>query len=467
VSVLTFDFGTSAAKVGLWSGATLVALTRAPIETHHPAPGYAEQDPEAWWRAAVDAAAAARAAAPDEYARVQTIAASTARETFTCVDEQLRPLTPGLLWSDTRAGDEVATLGDPLAFRARTGVQATPGCCAAKVAWLRAREPERFLEAAWLLGPRDLVFARLTRRVETDPTVASRTGLYALDGEYLGDEALAARLPAVASSVEPGPVAHPDLLGLPAGVVTVLGAGDRACEAVGVAATPTDPMLSFGTTANVSTPHPGPAAQLPSVAQVSRTVDGGYLVEAGLSAAGSALDWLASLTGRSRDELLRGAAQVPPGAGGLLALPWLQGARAPWWQPEARAVFAGVTSAHGPAELARALIEGIAFDATRSLELVAPAAHRVMLAGAGAHNATWAAIVAAVSGRDVVHRHLDDAASAGARLLAGRSGIEAVTPDDVNPVAAVAAPDTRLVEAYRPVRAASDALAARLLGTAS
>ncbi len=73
--------------------------------------------------------------------------------------------------------------------------------------------------------------------------------------------------------------------------------------------------------------------------------------------------------------------------------------------------------------------------------------------------------MAAVTGCDVVRRHLDDAASAGARLLAGRSGNEPVTPDDVNPVAAVTAPDNHLVEAYRPVRDASDALAARLLGT--
>ena len=296
MTVLTFDFGTSATKVGLWSGSTLVALTRAPVETRHPAPGLAEQDPEAWWRAAVDAVSAARAAAPDAFAQIRTVGASTARETFACFDRQLRPLTPGIVWSDTRAAAEVATLGDPAAFRARTGVLATAGCCAAKIAWLRAHEPDRLRDAAWLLGPRDLVFARLTGRVQTDPTVASRTGLYALDGTWLGDDALAARLAPVVSSVEPAPVAHPDLLDLPADVVAVWGAGDRACEAIGVAAAPDTPLVSFGTTANVSVPHPGPVAALPSTAQVSRMVDGGYLVEAGLSVAGAAFDWLASLT---------------------------------------------------------------------------------------------------------------------------------------------------------------------------
>ena len=463
MTVLTFDFGTSATKVGLWSGSTLVALTRAPVETRHPAPGLAEQDPEAWWRAAVDAVSAARAAAPDAFAQIRTVGASTARETFACFDRQLRPLTPGIVWSDTRAAAEVATLGDPAAFRARTGVLATAGCCAAKIAWLRAHEPDRLRDAAWLLGPRDLVFARLTGRVQTDPTVASRTGLYALDGTWLGDDALAARLAPVVSSVEPAPVAHPDLLDLPADVVAVWGAGDRACEAIGVAAAPDTPLVSFGTTANVSVPHPGPVAALPSTAQVSRMVDGGYLVEAGLSVAGAAFDWLASLTGRAADELVAAAVAVPPGADGLLAFPWLHGARAPWWQPDARAAFTGLTAAHGPPELARALLEGIALDAARSVELVSPAAGTVMLAGAGARNPTWAAILAALTGRPVTRRRLDDAASVGARLLVAPADEPPVTAEDLNPVADVETPDAALVDAYRPVRAASDALAAALL----
>ncbi|HEV2992996.1 MAG TPA: FGGY family carbohydrate kinase, partial [Acidimicrobiia bacterium] len=71
MTVLTFDFGTSAIKVGLWSDATLVALARAPVETQHPAPDHAEQDPEGWWRATVDAAAAVRGTAPDDYARIE------------------------------------------------------------------------------------------------------------------------------------------------------------------------------------------------------------------------------------------------------------------------------------------------------------------------------------------------------------------------------------------------------------
>ena len=238
------------------------------------------------------------------------------------------------------------------------------------------------------MGPRtrDLVLARLTGRVQTEATVASRTGCYGLDGTFLGDDDLAARLPAMAPSREPVTVEHPDLLGLPPDVVAILGAGDRTCEAIGVDAYPGAPMVSWGTTANVSVPHPGPIGDLPSVAQVSRALDSGFLVEAGLSTAGAALEWLSIITGWTLDELLDAAADVAPGADGLLAFPWLQGARAPWWQPAAHGAFIGITPAHGPAELARALLEGVAFDAARSIELVSPNPETLSLAGAGAEN---------------------------------------------------------------------------------
>ena len=75
-------------------------------------------------------------------------------------------------------------------------------------------------------------------------------------------------------------------------VQVVAGAGDRACEVLGTGARPCGPMVSFGTTANVSVPHEGPASQLPTLAPVSRGVLDGFVVEVGLSTAGGAIVWL-------------------------------------------------------------------------------------------------------------------------------------------------------------------------------
>jgi xylulokinase len=463
VNVLTLDLGTSATKAGLWADNRLVALTRAPIATVHPAPDRAEQEPEDWWRSVVDACAELRARTPDVYSSIEAVGCSAARETFACFDTDLRGLGPGILWSDTRAADEARDLGDPVEFRRQTGVALGPSCCAAKMRWIQRHEAVRFRDAVWLLSPRDFVLARITGRVATDPTLASRTGVYDLRGAFVGDEALGSRLPPVISSLEREELANPDELALPARALAILGAGDRACEVVGIGATAAAPMVSWGTTANVSIPHPGPASTLPTQGQVSRAALEGYVIEAGLSIAGAALDWLAALTGWPKAKLVTAAGGVGPGAEGLFAFPWLYGARAPWWRSDVRGAFVGLTYAHGPAELTRSIIEGVAIDVGRCLDLLDPEAHALSLAGRGATEPLWRAVIAAVTGRPALRHHLDEAASVGARLLIGIACAESITVDDLNPVVGREEPTPDLVRDYAAVKEESDRVASRLM----
>jgi xylulokinase len=468
-TALTFDLGTSATKAALWRGDALCAIARAPLDTAHPEPGYAEQEPDDWWGSVLRACGDLRAAAPDEYAEIDSIGFSSARETFALFDASLRPLTRGILWSDRRAEGVAATLGDPDEFRATTGVVLSGQAHAAKLAWVADAWPDPFDRARWILQPRDVVLARLTGTVVTDTTLASRTGLCALGDGWLpaAEERYGPRLPLI---VEPTDVVGcltaeaARVLRLPPRVQVVAGAGDRACEVIGTGATAEAPMVSFGTTANVSVPHPGPVASLPTIAAVSRGALGGFLVEAGLSTAGAAIAWLASLTGRSHDDLVAAAAGAEPGASGALALPWLAGARGPWWQPDARAAFVGLTDAHGPAELARAILEGVAFDVARCVSLVAPTADEVVAAGGGASQPAWRAVLAAATQRPVVRRAVDDAASVGARLVVAVALGEEGDVDTLNPPAEREDPDPALVAIYRRVRSESDAAAAAVLG---
>jgi xylulokinase len=339
----------------------------------------------------------------------------------------------------------------------------TAGCEACKVAWIRHHKPAWFERAQWILSPRDYVFARLTGTVQTDRSLASRTGFYALDGAFIGDRALGQRLPPMIPSLQLLAVPHARELALPLGVSAILGAGDRACEVIGVGATATAPMVSWGTTVNVSVPSSGPEDRL-TIAQVSRDPGDGYVVEAGLSAGGAALDWLADLTGSSSQELLTAAATVPPGANGVLAFPWLHGARAPWWRPDSRAAFLGVTSAHGPPDLARALMEGIALDTARSVDLIATGATNLFLAGAGARNSLWRSVLAAVTNCRTTIRAHTEAASVGARALVALANREPVRLERLNPVGLVDQPQPAMVETYQNVRKASDAAAHAILG---
>jgi len=183
-TVLTLDLGTSATKAAVWRGAELRGLTRAAIATEHPQPGHDEQDPRDWWRSVARSCAELRQRAPADYEAVSAVGFSAARETFALFDAALHPLGAGILWSDRRGDEEAASMGDPAAFRAATGVVLTGGAHAAKLAWVARHDPDALRRARWILAPRDVVLARLTGAVVTDETLASRTGLCALEGGW-------------------------------------------------------------------------------------------------------------------------------------------------------------------------------------------------------------------------------------------------------------------------------------------
>lgn len=456
--VLTIDLGTSATKVALWSGEGRLAIGRGHVSTRQPHPGWAEQNAESWWGSTVKACHELPA---DLRGAVAVVGSSSQRETFVPVRADGSPVGPAISWSDRRAVDEAAALDR--SFHVLTGVVPDPGTVAAKIVWLRRHEPERMSAAGWILGPRDMVTLQLTGRAVTDPTMASRTGLLALDGGALEGAEL---LPEVVASTAVVGMTLPEpaaALGIPAGIPVVAGASDRACEVVGVEATHTRPMVSWGTTGSVSVPvgHVPPPVE---GVVVSRGALGGYLMEAGLAAAGSGLAWLCELTGRSLEGLVEDAGDVDAGVGGLIGLPWLGGARAPWWESRAGLSFVGLTEHHGPPHLARALVEGVAFDAARCLERTAPDAVELALAGGGAAMPLWRRVLAGVTSRPVVVRRYGDAASAGAAIIAGRAiGLD-LDADRLDPVEDRETPFDSDVVAYADLRMRHDMVARSTIG---
>ena len=205
----------------------------------------------------------------------------------------------------------------------------------------------------------------------------------------------------VVGQLKPVPAAE---LGLRPGVPIVIGAGDRQCEVLGSGASEHHPMVSWGTTANVSVPVQERPVPAPVGAVVTRAADGGWLLEGGLSAAGSFLAWLGRLLDRSTEELGRLAAESGPGARGVVAVPWLDGARAPWWRDDARAGFMGLGAAHGAADMARAVVESVAWDVVRVMEVVTvgrlggSTAEGVTLGGAGSGLPVWVEVLTSVLG---------------------------------------------------------------------
>ncbi|HEV3132978.1 MAG TPA: FGGY family carbohydrate kinase [Acidimicrobiales bacterium] len=446
--ILTIDAGTSVTKVALWDRQGLVALAGTPVDTRHPAPGRSEQDPSDWWASVVAGCAQVRRQSPGGFGSVEVVGCTGARQTFALVDASGQALGPGILWSDRRATAEAEQLAlgpDTANASAPSGVPLDAGSVAAKIAWLAGHDPRRLEASAWLLAPRDLIAWQLTGSVATDATLASRTGLYDVDGRVVEELAgvAATRLPPVVPSdqvtghVEASPGVA---LGLAAGTPVVIGAGDRACEVLGSGSSEARPMVSWGTTANVSVPVGTRPPQLPPGVVLSRGARGGWLLEGGLSAAGSLLAWLGGVTGHTPVELAALALESPPGSRGVVATPWLEGARAPWWQPEAGAAFVGLGSAHGLADIARSAFESVAWEVVRCLEAIGsrqPAGCPVAglaLAGSGASIPVWLDVLTGITGLTATGRRSGQAASAGAAQLAAAAVGMDVDPELIDPV---------------------------------
>jgi xylulokinase len=267
-------------------------------------------------------------------------------------------------------------------------------------------------------------------------------------------------------------------LGMVAGIPVVIGCGDRACEVLGSGATPSRPMVSWGTTANVSVPAAHDAAtgatprRAPTGLVLSRGAEGGWVLEGGLSAAGSLMAWLATVTGRTVEALAGLAATSPPGARGVMAAPWLEGARAPWWRERAGAAFVGLGPAHTAADLARAAYESVAWDVLRCLEAMSPPPEPMspppevaglVSTGGGSGVPVWLDVLSGITGRVVETRRSGQAASAGAALLAARAVGKELRLTDLDPVVARSVPDGATVSAYRGLRPRVDAAAAAVL----
>ncbi len=459
MKILTIDLGTSATKAVLWSEDGPIAIARVPVRFEHPRPGWVEQDPEEWWSSAIAACAQLPA---EERAQVDAVGFSSQRDTFVPVSTAGEPMGRAIAAADRRATEEAAALGAD--YHVLTGVVADAGSVAAKVAWMRRHEPERLSEGQrWILGPRDLVAFRLTGRAVTDTSVASRSGLIALDGAGLeGAEVL----PEIVGSTTIIGDVLPEMtgaLGVRAGTPVVAGAGDRACEMLGVAATTSRPLVHWGTVASVSVPVGHVPAPDPGIV-VSRGALGGYVMEADLPSAGAALEWLGRLTGQTPDELARQADDLDAGAGGLLALAWLGGARAPWWEARTGLTFVGLTPIHTAAHLARALVEGVAFDAARCLDRAAPDAVELALAGAGASMPLWRRVLSGVANRPVVARTHGEAASAGAAIVAGRALGSKLDPDRLDPVSKREHAFDSDVVAYGDLRMRHEMVARAMIG---
>jgi xylulokinase len=443
------DLGTTRFKVGLIAvDGTPVGLARAAYGTDvDPTSGRAEQDPEAWWtalgKAVRDAVEAARGGGGDDTRSIVPIGICVAGHgpTLTAVDSDGVAVRPAITWLDSRSSGERAEL------EAATGLRGWALGVLPAARWLERNEPEAAGRTRWYLNSWEALGLRMTGRAAT-AVVPGGQGIAraALVGTGLALERVApdAGVGTVLGGLLPDAARH---LGLAAGTPVVVGLVDAFASFHGARMLAPGDAIDVGGAAGGFGVYADRPIQAAGGFTTPAPLPGLYSVGAAMAATGAALDWFRSdiLNGSvPMDMLLAEARAVPPGAEGLVFLPYLAGERSPLWDPSARGLFAGLTLRHTRGHLVRATLEAaaLAIRHVAAPMLDAGISVRTMRAcGGPARDDVWNQIKADVTGFSVEVPRVRETAAVGAAIVAA-VGVGA-QPDLLAAIQAMTAIDRR------------------------
>jgi xylulokinase len=377
-------------------------------------PDGTEVHPDAWWDALQ--AAVAEAGGLDDVAAVSV---AGQQHGMVCLDEAGEVVRPALLWNDTRSAPDAADLvaelggGDEAAGRTAwaeaVGVVPVASFTVTKLRWLAREEPDAAARTAAVCLPHDWLTWRLSGArdlgaLTTDRSDASGTGYWSAAAGAYRPELLRLGIgsePAVPRVLGPSERAGTT----PSGALLGPGAGDNAGAALGLGAGPGDVVVSLGTSGVVTAVADTPAADPSGAVAGFADATGRHLPLVCTLNAARVLDATARLLGVDHERLSDLAMSAPPGAGGLVLVPWLEGERTPD-VPDATGTLEGLTLATStPAHLARAAVEGMLCGLAEGLDaLVAQGAEprRLLLVGGGAASRAVREIAPAVLGVPVV-----------------------------------------------------------------
>ncbi len=404
--------------------------------------GWAEQEPEDWWRASQQSIHAVLIASGCVASNITAIGLTGQMHGAVLLDKDGQVLRPSLIWCDTRSAPQCEWLHNTLG-RERvielTCNTALPNFTLTKLLWVREHEPQIFSRIAHILCPKDYVRFRLSGTYAMDVQEASGTLLLDVANRRWSKEmAQASGIPLewlpnlfessdICATISDQATAATGLL---AGTPIVAGAGDQGAGAVGMGILkPGSVSATIGTSgvvfAATDQPVRDPQGRLHTFCHA---VAGRWHVMGVTQAAGLSLRWLRDvLTGSGRapltyEMLIAFATQVPAGSDDVLWAPYLFGERTPYLDPEVRGAFLGLGATHREPHLIRAVLEGVAYSLRDTFTLFADLdipVHRVRLGGGGARSALWRQIQADVYGRSVEFLVAEEGAAYGAALLAG------------------------------------------------
>lgn len=444
--IIGVDIGTSSVKaIAVTPDGRLLANSWVEHVMHRPRPGWAENDAEDWFDGSVEAIRRLlRAGIAPGGAR--GIAFVSQRDPMVLLGSDLRPLTPAISWTDRRTEPEAHELLDRFGrewLMERTGVIPIAGLTLPILVWTQRHLPDVWRQTRRLLFAKDYVLYRLTGRAETDPTMPSRTMMNDLATDDWSPEICEAcgidadLLPPVINRPwerfdELSPSAA-ELTGLPAGLPIAVGGGDDQSAALGAGAIEDQDLAAgTGTSSDWRCVQSVCVPDTEGHADVARhVVADKWVVAVTIESTGASLRWFRDafpdpdVGQRGYLALMEQAEGIAQGAEGLLFMPFVDGARrAPRYIDGATGSFHGIVSGHTRAHFVRAILEGIAFQYPRTLELIAPDRPRtqpIAMVDAETRGGVWNQIKADVTGVPISTPQIFESAALGAAILAGQA----------------------------------------------
>ena len=448
--LLGVDVGTTNTKAVVYDSAIgrAVAVASRPTLSHHPRPEWTEVEPTEIWRGVVESVREATAGLVGD---VSAVAVASMAEAGTPLDSLGRDLYPMIAWHDPRTQPQAQRWHDLIGAErhfAITGQSIAAKYSLNKILWLRENEAAVWSQARKWVCVEDFVNWRLSGEFATDYSIASRT--IAFDQTTLDWSPEMLRLADVSADLFPR--AHPSgtvvgaitaeaaaATGLRAGTPVVTGGHDHLCGSLSAGIVGSGALLESMGTAEACLLiadrfEPSERLLRGGYCTYAHVVRGTYVVMFGLNSSGGLVEWLVTkLWGEGTGSDVRArafalgaeaASAVRPGSDGAFWLPHLSGVSTPWNDERARAALFGLTGAHTPGHLYRALLEGLGYWLRENVEFLAaevglPLGDRIIAIGGGTRNALWMRTKADITGRVVSVVDVPEATALGAALLAG------------------------------------------------
>ena len=447
--LIGLDVGTSGTKTVLFdeNGTALASVTEE-YPLHTPNPGWTEQDPNDWWRAAQNTLKAVLEQSGVDAGEVKGIGLSGQMHGSVFLDEGRNVVRNALLWNDSRTAAECEEINAALGEQRLLEMASNPaltGFTAPKAVWLKNREPENFQKTRTLFLPKDYVRFCLTGEIAMEVSDAAGTLLFDVKSRSWCHEILDALgiprewMPPVHESTDVcGRISAETAkrTGLKEGTPVVGGGADNACGATGTGVVrPGRVLASLGTSGVVLAPSTQHEVDPQARAHTfCHSVPNMWYLMGVILSAGMSLSWYrdtiadserasAEQSGRDPyDVLTELASTAPIGSEGLLFLPYLTGERTPHKDPHARGGFIGLTIRHERKHLVRAVLEGITFAMRDSMEIMRELGvpiEEVRATGGGAKSPFWKQLQADIYGCEIATINSDQGPAFGAALMAG------------------------------------------------